>query len=398
MRIDREHLTTVLKTVCAPVGALGGCLLLCLGMYAGASVIAENRFERAIKEAETAVAETRAGAFHYNALSAKEQMIYDAITSAAETYEEQTEILSFVPTGEEYTRAMQAVLLDNPVLFAIRAEECTLVTSTYTAAVEMVYCEVPEARAAQLSGAVDKITAGIAKTEDKRVIADALHDALAAVCTYPMEDGACSASTSTSTAYDALVTGVADGYGYALAYQLLCEEMGIECETVPGTAGGASHAWNAVTLDGVVGYTDVMWDDAPAADDADTHIPFHGYSYLSYGDMSCDHIADNALLWRQDDTQDYYEYHGLYAANADDTARLLCDLADRARAEQGDTLELCIGEMVSDYVLEEYLASAIAAANATSYDGDVPRLRSVNRIYHASETRCALTVRLFFEE
>lgn len=53
--------------------------------------------------------------------------------------------------------------------------------------------------------------------------------------------------TGHSSAYDALVLGVADSEGAALAYQLLCDQAGVECTVVRGTLDGVPHFWNIVT-------------------------------------------------------------------------------------------------------------------------------------------------------
>ncbi|MGM9624275.1 MAG: hypothetical protein ACI3XM_01085 [Eubacteriales bacterium] len=380
-----------------PAGLLAGCLLLCLGMYYGAKALADHRFEQAIKEAEHAEAENREDAFHFNTLSAKEQMIYDAIADAAEDFREQSAILSFVPTENEYASAMQAFLLDNPWCFYVSADACTLSVSTYTAAVEMAYCEAPEGRLAQLQGAVDKIMAGIPKTNERET-ALLLHDALTASCAYPsQEDGEAAAGC---TAYDALVGGMANGYGYALAYQLLCEEAGLVCETVTGTAGGGSHAWNCVTADLQTGYTDVMWDDVPNgadAEDRDGILPFHGYEFLSYREMALDHTPDSPDIWKDGNTDNYYERNSRYAENAESLPVLLEALLSEAGAAGDPFIEFAVGEAVSDYILEGYLHAAVTAANASAYDNGLPRLRTVNRVYHASDVRCARTVRLFYE-
>jgi hypothetical protein len=50
-----------------------------------------------------------------------------------------------------------------------------------------------------------------------------------------------------SSAYDALIDGVADSEGAALAYQLLCDRAGVECTVVRGTLDGEPHFWNIVT-------------------------------------------------------------------------------------------------------------------------------------------------------
>ena len=87
-----------------------------------------------------------------------------------------------------------------------------------------------------------------------------LHDRLAATTDYVSND-------LDQTAYGALVKGKAVCAGYAKAYQLLLQEVGITSWYIRGdgvnlTAGTTEpHAWNAVLLDGKWYYTDVTWDD-----------------------------------------------------------------------------------------------------------------------------------------
>lgn len=50
------------------------------------------------------------------------------------------------------------------------------------------------------------------------------------------------------TAYDALVAGVADGEGMALAYALLARRSGLECQVVEGERNGEERFWDQVTL------------------------------------------------------------------------------------------------------------------------------------------------------
>lgn len=66
-------------------------------------------------------------------------------------------------------------------------------------------------------------------------------------------------------AYGALVNDLAVCDGYAYAYQVILNKMGIKAITVPGygsgTIGGA-HAWNMVEFEtGKWAYVDVTWDD-----------------------------------------------------------------------------------------------------------------------------------------
>lgn len=49
-----------------------------------------------------------------------------------------------------------------------------------------------------------------------------------------------------STAYDALLGGGGDSQGVALAFSLLCRQVGITCSVVDGQKNGQSHFWNVV--------------------------------------------------------------------------------------------------------------------------------------------------------
>ena len=67
------------------------------------------------------------------------------------------------------------------------------------------------------------------------------------------------------TAYGALVTGSTVCYGYAAAYKLLCDRLGLPCWTVAGSAWGEAHQWNLVCVDGRTYPVDCTWDDALGA-------------------------------------------------------------------------------------------------------------------------------------
>lgn len=59
------------------------------------------------------------------------------------------------------------------------------------------------------------------------------------------------------TAYGALVEGIANSRGIAVAYNALCSKAGIECVVVNGLLNNQSHSWNIVTIDDVSYHVDV---------------------------------------------------------------------------------------------------------------------------------------------
>ena len=60
---------------------------------------------------------------------------------------------------------------------------------------------------------------------------------------------------------------------YALAYEMLLKEVGIESIYITGTAGGVRHAWNLVKLGGEWYHVDCTWDD-PTPNGNENHIYF----------------------------------------------------------------------------------------------------------------------------
>ena len=60
-------------------------------------------------------------------------------------------------------------------------------------------------------------------------------------------------------AYNAIVEGSSVCIGYAMAYKLLCNRVGVTCEVVESSE--IEHAWNRVIIDGESFYVDCTWDD-----------------------------------------------------------------------------------------------------------------------------------------
>ena len=72
---------------------------------------------------------------------------------------------------------------------------------------------------------------------------------------FPYQEG-----SSRTPVYSALCQGVADSKSMAQSWQLLCDEVGIKCQTVSGMRGGESYWWNIVTLDGGHCHLDILRD------------------------------------------------------------------------------------------------------------------------------------------
>lgn len=87
-----------------------------------------------------------------------------------------------------------------------------------------------------------------------------LHDYIVLNCAYDYDNYLNGTIPGTSySAYGVLVDGTAVCQGYALAYKLLLNKVGIECYMV--TSDSMNHAWNLIVLDGEYYQVDTTWDD-----------------------------------------------------------------------------------------------------------------------------------------
>jgi hypothetical protein len=76
-----------------------------------------------------------------------------------------------------------------------------------------------------------------------------------------MQDISGSVSSEAKTAYGALVSARADSEGYAMAYKLLCEKSGIECQVIEGRLNSEKHYWNIVRLGSSYYHVDAYMSD-----------------------------------------------------------------------------------------------------------------------------------------
>ena len=372
--------------------------LICAGMYFGARALSMRQFDAAVASASETEVQIKDGLWNYNALSTREQKLYDVLFDAMEGRDTRTARVSFVPTPAEFSAAFDAVLYDHPQFCDLVREECTLLAASHSAQVSLSYLPDGTARRAALEHRAREL---LPSTDDTKDAALQLHDRLTARCGYPAGTDAAVGGT----AYDALVVGEADGFGYALAYTYLCRLLAIPCAVVTGTADAGdhsgAHAWNVLTLDGETGFTDVMWNDTAAGTDSgwgSDGIPFHGYYFLSADEIGSDHtpIID---FGARGDTQNYYEREGLCADTEEALASLLPSLLTEARRRNAAYVEFCPDPALhlTGYALEELLSAAIQTANDDP-SVDAPYLRQVNRVYHTSDNGGGITVQLFYEE
>jgi len=114
----------------------------------------------------------------------------------------------------------------------------------------------------------------------------AIHDYLILNCAYDYDSYiAGSISPESRLSYGALCNQSAVCQGYAAAFNLLCDRVGIRSVGVSGFAPGSEdeHAWNMLLLDGQIYYIDVTHDDP--VPDQKGRISYK-YYYLTEAEMT----------------------------------------------------------------------------------------------------------------
>ena len=151
---------------------------------------------------------------------------------------------------------------------------------------ETIHWQASQLEAA-LEEVVDRIPAGVSQREQAIMAHDLLLNRIAydGQTARLIQDTA--ADSHAFSAYGALVEGMAVCEGYAEAYHLVLERLGIPCLAVLGESREQAHQWNMVQLDGTWYHVDLTWDDTDVL--GRKGIPCHYYLLMSDEQISRDH-------------------------------------------------------------------------------------------------------------
>ena len=119
--------------------------------------------------------------------------------------------------------------------------------------IDFGYTETPQAlseKAEAVGESVDAAAEYIRYRDSDRGKAELLF-------TYLMERFTYVSGESSTPLYDALCSGVATPLGLSQAWQLICDQAGVECYTVSGLKDGESYTWNIISADGYFRHVDL---------------------------------------------------------------------------------------------------------------------------------------------
>ena len=232
---------------------------------------------------------------YYESLSDKGKALYDDIVSRIKSY--QTEwTFSQIPF-EAVSKIYGYVLKDHPEFFWL-SPDCEgtkrSVGDRFTQTLKpktLAYIgSVPEMRR-QFESVADKLVASA------RLLGGDLYGQILFLHDMIVENTDYAPNAEHRyDAYGCLVKGKAVCSGYAAAFQVLMEKLGVECGRVTGRScsektGDVSHIWNYIRLDDGYYFIDVTWDDPITSGGTKDNLS-HDYFCLDLDEIRLTHTLD----------------------------------------------------------------------------------------------------------
>ncbi|MCQ2468032.1 MAG: hypothetical protein MJ166_10990 [Clostridia bacterium] len=245
---------------------------------------------------------------YYYHLNTKQQQLYIQIRDALKRRLPQIDVSpSFGLTFEEGAMVFKYVMYEYPDLFWVSGEINGKTKSDVLIKLAFTYNSLASSYTtndAKFQKAIQNFLSGIPNKSDfnKEL---AINDKLVKLIDYidnPLDQ----------TSYSALVNRKSVCAGYAKAFQLLMNKLGIPCYYVSGKARKAAgspwgpHAWNIICLDGEFYNVDITWNDS--YDKSHKDIVSHVYFNCADAEFKSNHIPDDICKFLPACTGRKYSY------------------------------------------------------------------------------------------
>ncbi len=261
--------------------------------------------------------------FYYSRLTDGEKQLYDKICEALLRFEPALSV--HAGTGKAFSvdpqKLMTAVLFDNPIFFYVNRHQIIMKQTpmyiqlcfryTYEKAeAEQLWAEV-EAKIADFIK--NRITSAMSPLAKQIQVHRFITGIIAAAPPYEKEH---------FSVIGALLQHRCVCEGYAKAYKLICDRLGIASMVVLGEAirpngQREAHAWNITRINGVTAHTDACWD-------AQFGLSFYDYFNLCDADIAADHFFDRTIYPQCDpNTINYFYKNGLIASDEEELKRII---------------------------------------------------------------------------
>ena len=231
-------------------------------------------------------------AVYRNSLSQNELTVYSQIYDKAMSFDDSMFSLQVPLSASELDYTMNCFFFDHPELYWLNTSYRYALNSSQTVIKLQLkfgisHSDFPNANTlfeTKLNQLVYNASLLSTDIEKEKYI----HDYICSNTAYNLD------SPLNQSAYSALTSSYSVCAGYARAFQLACNKVGIPCYYVTGTSKGINHAWNIVYIDGMYYNVDLTWDDIIA-----DNFSKPSYIYFNKNDaaFAADHTrSDFAVL------------------------------------------------------------------------------------------------------
>jgi hypothetical protein len=304
-------------------------------------------------EADTQQPAAEEGKYHYRQLNTVEKDIYNHVRDAVEAGKTSLTINNV--DAKTYVAALErgiyAFVRDYPLYFWLREGYETTYITRSGINMDTVNIDVScfgfrtagmatQRYQAELQAKVQEIAAQAENLRTDYEKALFVHDYLVTHTEYDTENYEASKNDQHAgaidyifTAYGCLIQNKCVCEGYAKAYKLILDTLGIECVFVSGTGNDELHAWNLLQLEGEYYWVDVTWDD-PGTENWPNEAK-HVYFCMTDKQIGATHKAETEYFTVPVCTADkynYYVYNDLMLTSADEAK--MAEILNRAPGEK----------------------------------------------------------------
>lgn len=305
--------------------------------------------------------------------------VYSALSDSMNNYENVTEYDGSLGM-ETVKEAMFKIRHDYPDLFWL--DSYVLTESNGRSKLELspmngYSSDELEKMHRELVNAVDNFVSGIPSSLDDYGKILYVHDKLVLGTDYDKIGAASSKSGLWGTAYGCLVQRNAVCQGYAEAFLLIMNQLGIECGVCTGESVNGPHAWNYVKLNGKYYWLDVTWDDPDFGGETDSAI-IHSYFLIDDEHLKRTREIDSECYYLPECfsmNDNYYMRSGTYLTyyNSNEVAEILSENSDQRRAEimfaNSAAYDMAMNDLFENGSIWE-LTDETSAAESITYTND----------------------------
>ncbi len=248
----------------------------------------------------------------YNALSGSLKEAYSEITHALFNFNTSINISRYNLSRTDVSKVVGYIFNDRPEIFWLEKEYSLIASEDYVYAITFKN-SFTSAKTAEKKALVDSAVSSYVSALSGKGTYEKIkgaHDMLIGATSYK-------SGTDAHNICGVFIDKKAVCEGYAKAFQLIMQKLGIPCYLVHGKSGGVDHIWNLVSVDGKYYHIDLTLDDPVIK--SGTSITSYTYFLLNDEQIKKNHSISNEynipLPASQNEAMNYYVKENRYIAS-----------------------------------------------------------------------------------